>query len=151
MSPPDSSHLAWQGLYMVLLALPVAAVSWTFTHEEIFHEMREFCTRKSQRCRNLLQRKFFYIFICEYCLSHYVAIIFISLSRFKLLVDSWIGYVISLFAVVAVANFYMSLFGRLRVDIRSERAEAVVKEVEVKEKQLAVEEQEQEHRKRRAS
>src|ERR1051325_5668802 len=111
MNPPDSSHPAWQALYLVLLALPVSALSWTFTHEEIFREMREFCQNKSDRCRKLYQRKFFYIFTCEYCLSHYVAIVFIALTRFKFLLDWWMGYVISLFAVVAIANFYMSVFG----------------------------------------
>jgi len=46
--------------------------------------------------------------------------------------------VLAWFAVVWVANVYMTLFGRLRVEIRSERAEADVrtKEAEVKERQL---------------
>ena len=124
MPPPDSFHLAWQALYLALLALPVAALSWSVTHEDILREPREFCQRQSEHCRNMLVRKFFYIFTCEYCLSHYVAIVFIAVTKFKFLLDWWMGYVISLFAVVAIANFYMSLFGRLRVDIRSERAEA---------------------------
>jgi hypothetical protein len=43
-------------------------------------------------------------------------------------------------AGVAVANLYMSLFGRLRIDIKSEGLEAKVKELEakVKEKELAI-------------
>ena len=40
----------------------------------------------------------------------------------------WRGYLLSVFAVVAVANVYMSLFGRLRVDIKSERLDVAVKE-----------------------
>jgi len=52
-----------------------------------------------------------------------VAIAFIALTRFKLLFSDWRGYVISLFAVVFVANLYMSLFGRLRLEIRKEREE----------------------------
>ena len=52
-----------------------------------------------------------------------MAIAFIALARLKLLLPDWRGYVISLFAVVFVANLYMSLFGRLRLEIRKEREE----------------------------
>ena len=136
--PPDSSHLAWQALYLAELALPVAAVAWTVTHEEVFRELRDYCGHRSKTCGNLFQRKFFYLFTCEYCFSHYVAAFFMLVTRFRFLLDWWMGYVISLFALVAVANIYMNLFARLRVDIRAERAEADVKEKEklVKEKEL---------------
>ena len=40
------------------------------------------------------------------------------------------GAVIAWFALVAVANLYMSLFARLRVDIKSERLEVERKEQE---------------------
>ena len=72
---------------------------------------------------NFFARKCFFVFTCEYCFSHYVAFVFIALARFKLLFSDWRGYVISLFAVVFVANLYMSLFGRLRLEIRKEREE----------------------------
>jgi len=138
MPPPDSPHLAWQILYLAALALPVAAVSWTVTHEEVFREMRDYCSHRSKSCRSLVQRKFFYLFTCEYCFSHYISAFFMLVTRFKFLVDWWMGYVISLFALVAISNIYMNFFARLRVDIRSERAEADVKEKEVviKEKEL---------------
>src|SRR5437764_16310 len=102
MPPPDSSHPAWQMIYLAELALPVGAVSWIVTHEEIFRELREYCGHRSQACRNLLQRKFFYLFTCEYCFSHYVAAFFMIVTRFKFLLDWWMGYVTSLFALVAV-------------------------------------------------
>jgi hypothetical protein len=105
-------------------------VAWTVTHEEVFREPREFCQERSKTCKRLLQRKFFYLFTCEYCFSHYVTIGFLFLTRFKLLMDNWVGYVISFFALVFVANAYMSLYGRLRVDINSERKEITVKEKE---------------------
>jgi hypothetical protein len=54
-------------------------------------------------------------------------------TGFRLLLDDWRGYVIALFALVGVANMYMSLFGRLRVDIKSERLEVAVKERQVTE------------------
>jgi hypothetical protein len=128
---PDANQLALQIAWLLLLALPVATVTWTITHEEIFREAREFCVDRSQKCRRLVQRKFFYVFTCEYCLSHYVSAAFILLTGFHLLLDDWRGYVIALFALVAVGNMYMSLFGRLRVDIKSERLEVAVKEREI--------------------
>ncbi|MGE3178111.1 MAG: hypothetical protein AB7O32_11615 [Vicinamibacterales bacterium] len=118
------SHVVW----LLLVALPVATVSWTVTHEEIFREWREFCLERSRRARRLSQRKFFYVFTCEYCFSHYVTLMFLVVTRFRLLLDGWRGYLLAFFAVVAVANVYMSLFGRLRVDIRSERLDVAVKE-----------------------
>ena len=50
----------------------------------------------------------FYIFTCEYCFSHYVTILFLLLTNFRLLYDDWRGYVVSGFSLVWVANHYMS-------------------------------------------
>jgi hypothetical protein len=68
-------------------------------------------------------RKFFYLFTCEYCFSHYVTILALVLTRFTLLLPDWRGYILAGFSLVWVANSYMSLFGRLRLDIRHERQE----------------------------
>jgi hypothetical protein len=114
----------------MLLALPIASISWTVTHEEVFREPREFCQAKSQTCRRLLERKFFYIFTCEYCLSHYVTIFVLILTRYKLLFDDWRGYSIAGFALVWVANIYMALFAHIRLDVKKERTE--IKEAEKK-------------------
>jgi hypothetical protein len=130
MVPPDSTHLGAQIVWLLVLAIPISCVAWTVTHEEVFREPREFCQERSKTCKRLLQRKFFYLFTCEYCFSHYVTIGFLFITRFKLLMDNWVGYVISFFALVFVANAYMSLYGRLRVDINSERKEITVKEKE---------------------
>lgn len=121
-----------QILWLPILAVPVACVAWTVTHEEVFREPRDYCARRSHDCQRLVARKFFYLFTCEYCFSHYVALFFILFSGYRLLLEDWRGYVLSFFAVVWMANIYMSLFGRLRVDIRSERAEADIKEVVAK-------------------
>ncbi|HSV16192.1 MAG TPA: hypothetical protein VLI90_18160 [Tepidisphaeraceae bacterium] len=136
--PPDSAHLGQQIVWLVVLAIPISSIVWTVTHEEVFREPREYCKRKSEMCASLLKRKFFYLFTCEYCFSHYVTALALVFTRFKLLLDDWRGYVVALFALVWVANAYMSLFGRLRVEIRSERAAADVKarEVKVKEKEI---------------
>jgi hypothetical protein len=133
--PPDSSELLRQIVWMFVLAIPIACLAWSVTHEEIFRETREFCKRKSKRCAAFFERKFFYLFTCEYCFSHYITFLFVSLTHFKLLLDDWRGYVLAFFAEVWVANAYMSLFGRLRVDIRSEQATADIKEADAKTKQ----------------
>lgn len=125
-----------QLVWLFALAIPVACVAWTVTHEELFREPREYCVGRSERCARWWQRKFFYVFTCEYCLSHYVAAAFIALTGFKFLLDDWRGYLLALFALVWVANVYMSAYGRLRLDIKHERL-AVQKteaEVEVAEK-----------------
>ena len=116
---PVSLQLFW----LFVLAVPVASLAWTVTHEEILREMREWCSDKSERCRRVYQRKFFYVFTCEYCFSHYVGAAFVALTGYTLLLDDWRGYVIAWLAVVWVANVYMSLFGRLRLDIKRERIE----------------------------
>ncbi len=121
--------LATQTAWLLLLAIPVACIAWTVTHEEVFREPREYCERQSERCRALIARKFFYLFTCEYCFSHYVAAAFVVITGFTLLYpDDWRGYLIAWFALVWVANIYMNAYARLRLDIKRERLE--IKEVE---------------------
>lgn len=115
--------LGLQVAWLFLLAVPIACVSWTVTHEEVLREPRDYCVRKSQSCRRLVERKFFYLFTCEYCFSHYVTIFFLILTRYKLLYADWRGYLVGGFALVWVANQYMSIYGRLRLDIKRERVE----------------------------
>jgi hypothetical protein len=115
-------------LELVVLAFPVACIAWTITHEDIFKEPREYCLRRSRQARGFLARKFFYVFTCEYCFSHWVAMGVLIATGFRLLYDDWRGYVVSGFALVWVANHYMSLFGRLRLGIRSERIDVSLKE-----------------------
>lgn len=116
-------ELHMQLLWMLLLAIPIACVAWTVTHEEVFRELRDYCVSHSQNCRKLFQRKFFYLFTCEYCFSHYVTIGFLVLTDFKMLLFDWRGYIIAGFALVFVANFYMSLFALLRQTIKKEKTE----------------------------
>ena len=120
--------LSLQVAVLFLLAIPIACAAWTVTHEEVFREPREFCVRKSKDCRRWYQRKFFYLFTCEYCFSHYVTVFFLFVTRYKLLYEDWRGYLVGGFALVWVANQYMSLYDRLRLDIKSEKVEAEIKE-----------------------
>lgn len=122
-----------QLLQLAILALPVATVTWTITHEEIVRDVRDWCHQKSQTCSRWYQRKFFYLFTCEYCFSHYVAAFFLLLARFRLLLPGWRGFLLAWFALVWLANLYMSLYGRLRLDIHHERLQIQEKEQSPKE------------------
>jgi len=110
-----------QIIYLFLLAIPVACISWTVTHEEVFKEPREFFILRSQKSKTLFVRKFFYLFTCEYCFSHYVTIAILFITRYHLLFSDWRGYLIGGFSIVWIANLYMSLFYLLRTDIKKEK------------------------------
>jgi hypothetical protein len=120
--------LSAQIIWLLLLAIPIASIARTVVFEEIFRELREYCQGRSKTCRSLMQRKAFYLFTCEYCFSHYVTLVFLILTRFRLLIDDWRGYVLSFFALVFVANVYLNIYARLRVDIHHAKVETKVKE-----------------------
>jgi hypothetical protein len=124
--PPLGTQVA----LLFILAIPIACVAWTVTHEEVFREPREYCVRRSKKDPRLLGRKFFYLFTCEYCFSHYVTAAVLLMTRYQLVYPDWRGYVLAGFALVYVANAYMSLFGRLRLDIKEERLEIAIQEAE---------------------
>ena len=119
-------NLAVQLVWLFTLAIPIACVAWTVTHEEVFREPREYCVRWSHEGNTIWKRKFFYLFTCEYCFSHYVTIAFLLLTRFHLLLMDWRGYFIAGFALVALANVYMSLYALLRQSIVKEKTEIKV-------------------------
>jgi hypothetical protein len=142
VTPFDLDALWRQVAWLLILPIPIASISWTITHEEIFREMRDYCTNRSQVCRTLLERKFFYVLTCEYCFSHWVTLAFVVLTGFRLLLDDWRGYVIGYFALAAVANLYMSLYGRLRIDIKAENVQ-----IEAVQEQISAAQDEQAERK----
>ena len=121
-------NLSLQVLSLFIIALPIASLAWTLTHEEAVREFRDFCLAESKTCRRIYARKFFYLFTCEYCFSHYVAAAFLIITRYKLLFPDWRGYLIAGFSLVWVANVYMGLYGRIRLDLRKERAEIATEE-----------------------
>ena len=124
MNPVSGADL----LALLLLALPVAAIAWAVTHEEVFREFHEYCVKRSETGAGLPVRKFYYLFTCEYCFSHYVAAGVLFATRFTLLFDDWRGYLISWFALVWIANHLIGIYGRLRLGIKSERLEIGLKE-----------------------
>ncbi len=123
--------LGGQVAVLFLLAIPIACISWTVTHEEIVREPREWCLRRSKRSRSFLERKIFYVVTCEYCFSHWVTLGFLAVTRFTLLYSGWLGYLVAGFSLVWIANLYMSFFGRLRLEIREERLEVEKAESEI--------------------
>jgi hypothetical protein len=125
-------ELSNQVANLFLLAIPIACIAWTVTHEEIFKEPREFCIGKSKECKTTAQRKFFYLFTCEYCFSHYVALLFLIITRYHLVFTDWRGYLIGGFALVWVTNVYMSLFGFIRVGMKREKMDADIEELKLK-------------------
>lgn len=102
----------------------VACVAWTVTHEKVLEEFRSWCERRSEsRARPWWVRKWFYLFTCEYCFSHYVSAAVVAGTGYHLLLPDWRGLGIAWISCVWVGNIYMSLFGRLRLDIKRERVE----------------------------
>ena len=118
--------------WLFTLAIPVACIAWTITHEEVFREPREFCIKLSKEGKSIVKRKFFYLFTCEYCFSHYVTIIILCISGYQLLFTGWRGYLIGGFSIVWIANIYMALFSLLRFGIKKEKIDISAKEEELK-------------------
>ena len=114
--------------WLFVLAIPVASITWVVTHEELFREPREYCIKCSKERKSLLARKFFYLFTCEYCFSHYVTIAILFITGYKLMFNDWRGYIISGFSIVWISNVYMSLYNLLRVDLKKVKSEAELEE-----------------------
>jgi amino acid permease len=132
--------LATQIIWLFVLAIPVASVAWTVTHEEIFREPRQYCEEKSNSSRSYFRRKFFYVPTCEYCFSHYVTIVLLLITRYKLLFDDWRGYLIAFFALPYVANAYMGLYAQTKLEAKKDRFSAKVVQHEAEIKKIEKEE-----------
>lgn len=104
--------------YALIFAIPVACIAWTVTKEEIFREPRDYCIEKSKNCEQLWKRKFFYLFTCEYCFSHYITLLMLIMTDYTLIFTDWKGYIISGFSMVWIANVYMSIYNLIRIDLK---------------------------------
>ena len=49
--------LGEQITYLFLLALAIACVAWTVTHEEVFREPREYCVKKSKEGKTIFSTR----------------------------------------------------------------------------------------------
>ena len=105
--------------WLFILAIPIACVAWTVTHEEIFSEPRNWCKRRSLQGKTMPERKFFYLFTCEYCFSFYVTVLALLITKYQLLLPGWRGYLIGGLSLVWIANIYMSLFFLIRTDLKN--------------------------------
>jgi hypothetical protein len=105
---------------LFIIALPMAAIAWTVTQEELFREFNERSLNSSEKCRQIYQCKFFYVFSYDFRFSHCVTAAFLILTRYGLLFSDWRGCLFGGFAWVSLANDYMAIFGRLRVDLKRE-------------------------------
>lgn len=124
-------ELLVQILWLFLLAIPIACITWTITHEELFKEIMDYLKAKAEEESSILKRKLYYVFTCEYCLSHYITAFFLLLTGYQLLFHDWRGYLISLFSLVWIANVYMSLFASIRITNKLTKTDAELKEQEV--------------------
>src|SRR5205085_981425 len=111
---------AEQIFWLIILAIVVASIAWTVTQEEIFREWRQAFKERSETAPNILTRKFFYVWTCEYCFSHWVTLVILLLTGFRLLIDDWRGYILAFFATTWVANQFMSLYRLIRVEVKHE-------------------------------
>lgn len=116
-----------------ILAIPVACIAWTVTKEEVFREAREFCVDRSKNCDKFYKRKFFYLFTCEYCFSHYVTIFILAITNYTLLYEGWRGYIIAGFSIVWIANVYMSIYNLIRIDLKKNKIIAKKEEQKLEE------------------
>jgi len=107
----------------------------TITHEEIFHEPRDYCKRQT-RSSHFARRKFFMCLLRvlprSLCRS-----LFPAVTGYKLLLPDWRGYLIGFFALVWVANQYMSIYSRVRLDIQHQRIEIKAEQQEMNRQQEA--------------
>ena len=141
--------LGTQVVWLLLLAIPIASVAWTVTHEEIFREPRSYCELQSKEAQTIFRRKFFYVWTCEYCFSHYVTAIFLLITRYKLLFDDWRGYLLAFFALPYVANIYMGLFAQTKLEAKKDRMEAKVIQHEAEIKAIEKDEKKEQRESRR--
>ncbi len=136
--------LGTQIVWLFILALPIASISWTVTHEEVFREPREKAKQRSQKAPGLVRRKFYYVWTCEYCFSHYVTALFLVITRFHLLFDDWRGYLLAFFALPYIANVYMGLYAQTKLGAKKNRMEAKVIQHEAELKEIEKAEREEE-------
>jgi len=104
-------------LFLFILAMPIASIAWTVTHEEVVGEFRDYCIVESKT--TTLPQFFLSLPAINFC---------IQAEAPKREPSGWRGHLIAGFSLVSIANMYMGIFGGIRLDIRKERAEIAVDE-----------------------
>jgi hypothetical protein len=44
-------NISLQVLFLFIIAIPIASVAWTITHEEVVREFRDYCLAEGHTCR----------------------------------------------------------------------------------------------------
>jgi hypothetical protein len=50
----EEKQYGWESVYLLILAIPVACVAWTLTHEEVLRESRQYCQEESAKAHSLV-------------------------------------------------------------------------------------------------
>lgn len=104
---------------ILLAAIPVACIAWTVTQEEVFRELRDWlCSIRDNRAAAWWCRKLAYLPTCHYCFSHYVAAAVVAAFGLTLITTSPLGHVAAWFALVWIANIYITLYHILRQTLK---------------------------------
>ena len=88
------------------IALATSAISITIGKGKVFNPLREALGKRTkQRGRHFITSKLLELLKCPYCLSHWIAALFVFAYR-PLFFDIWweADLIVSLFAIVALAN-----------------------------------------------
>lgn len=115
--------LGAQIVWLLVLSVPVACITWTVTHEELFRAPREWAARHHQTATSFFGRRFFYMCTCEYCFSHYVSLLFLVITRYHLLFQDGRGYLVAFFSLPWIANLYIAFYGRGKLGVTRDRVE----------------------------
>ena len=96
---------------LFVLAIPIACVAWTVTHEEIFREPRDGACRGARPAAASCSASSSTCSPANTASATTSRSAFLIMTRFRLWLDDWRGYVLAGFSLVFIANVYMSLFG----------------------------------------
>jgi hypothetical protein len=110
----------------IIIGAMVAVFSWAATKEEVFSDLRKNYFQPWCKDHTLpyLVRKVCYIPTCEYCFSFWFTLLMMLVFRHQVWYDDWRGYVLAHGVTWASAVLYMSIYQRIRVDIRYEQVKA---------------------------
>jgi len=120
--------ISLQVLFLFIIAMPIASVAWTVTHEEVFREFMTYAWRRAGHAGGCTNESSSTFLTCEYCFSHYVTALFLVSLDSSCYCPDWRGYVIAGFSLVGIANVYLGLFARLQLDVKRERVEITAEE-----------------------
>ena len=82
-----------------LLAAATASISWTMTKTPMFDWVRD----------RLPDGMIYQLWVCPYCMSHWVAAFFVALYRPMPFTGVWVDLFTSMFAVIGLAVIFIQL------------------------------------------